>query len=75
MHRVDEVGVEELAKGRDATTEAHVLSVGRLLGLTEGLVGRDVEKVEGEGAENSWDRGLSWRRAMAPVAGGSLLKQ
>ena len=33
VHRVDEVGVEELPDGRDAAAEAHVLAVRRLLRL------------------------------------------
>ena len=36
VHRVDEVGVEELADGGHAAAEAHVLAVGRLLRLSAG---------------------------------------
>ena len=35
VHRVDEVGVEELPDGRDAATEAHVLAVRGLLRLAQ----------------------------------------
>src|SRR6186713_1998155 len=47
VHRVDEVGGEELAHRRDATTEAHVLAVRRVLCLPQRLGGRRVEEVKG----------------------------
>ena len=46
VHRVDEVGVQELAHRRHAATEAHVLAVGSLLRPTQRFLGRGVHEVE-----------------------------
>src|SRR5918994_3920842 len=46
VHRVDEVGVEELADGRDTATEAHVLAVCGVLRLPQGVGGYGVNEVE-----------------------------
>src|SRR3546814_5580262 len=46
VHRVDEVGVEELADRGDAAAEPHVLAVRRLLRLAQRLIGRGIERSE-----------------------------
>ena len=47
VHRVDEVGIEKLADGRDAATEPHVLAVRGLLRLPQGFAGWSIDEVEG----------------------------
>ena len=64
VHGVDEVGVEELADGRHAAAEAHVLAVGGGLRLAQGLGGRGVDEVEGR-----------VRQREATVAGGGSARR
>src|SRR3954453_20634193 len=46
VHRVDEVRVEELPNSGDASSDAHVLPVSRLLGLAQRVGGRRIDEVE-----------------------------
>jgi len=47
VHRVDQVGAEELADRGNTATEAHVFAVCGLLGSPQGFFGSGVEEVEG----------------------------
>src|SRR4051812_33509359 len=60
VHRVNEVGVEELPNSGDASSDAHVLPVSGLLGLLQRLRGRRIDEVE---------RRVRQREARAPMVG------